>query len=70
MLSDVLRVTRAEFGARLDGVDKRFDGLDKSIGELGQEVRGVRQDMARHAQASELRALNQRVTVVERHLGL
>jgi hypothetical protein len=70
MLADVLRLTRAEVAARFDGVDKRLDGLDKSVDQLGQEVRGVRQDMARQAQVSELRALEQRVTVVERHLGL
>jgi hypothetical protein len=55
--------TRKELGGRLDGVDSRLAGLE-------HEVRGVRQDVMRQAQGSELRALDQRMTVVERHLGL
>jgi hypothetical protein len=63
LLSDALRATRVEIAARFDGVDKRLDGLD-------QELRGARQDIARQAHGAELRALEQRMTVVERHLGL
>jgi hypothetical protein len=33
------------------------------------ELRGIRKDMAGHAQASELRALDQRVTALERRAG-
>jgi chromosome segregation ATPase len=48
--------TRTDLGARIDGLE--------------HEVRGVRLDVARQAQGAELRALDQRMTVVERHLGI
>ena len=70
LLSDALRLTRAEVAARFDGVDQRFDGVDKRFDGVEQELRAVRQDVARQAQGSELKALEQRMTVVERHLGL
>jgi hypothetical protein len=77
MLMDAFRVTRGELGetrkelgARIDGVDKRFDDVDKRFDDFERELRGVRQDVARQAQGSELKALEQRMTVVERHLGL
>jgi hypothetical protein len=63
LFEDVLRQTRKEVAARFDDVDKRFDGVE-------QELRAVRHDVARQAQGSELKALEQRMTVVERHLGL
>jgi hypothetical protein len=56
--------------SRLDGVDSRLDGVDSRLHGLEHEVRGVRQDVMRQAQGSELRALDQRMTVVERHLGI
>ena len=63
LFSDALRVTRAEVAARFDDVDKRFDDVER-------ELRAVRQDVARQAQGSEIKGLEQRITVVERHLGL
>jgi hypothetical protein len=56
LFSDALRVTRAEVAARFDDVER--------------ELRAVRQDVARQAQGSEIKGLEQRITVVERHLGL
>jgi hypothetical protein len=77
LLADVFRVTRKEVAARFDGVDKRFDGVDKRFDgvdkrfdDVEQELRAVRQDVARQGQGLELKALEQRMTVVERHLGL
>jgi septation ring formation regulator EzrA len=55
---------------RFDGVDKRFDGVDKRFDDVERELRAVRQDVARQAQGSEIKGLEQRITVVERHLGL
>jgi hypothetical protein len=63
LFSDALRLTRAEVAARFDDVDKRFDDVER-------ELRAVRQDVARQAQGSEIKGLEQRITVVERHLGL
>ena len=77
LFEDALRQTRKEVAARFDGVDKRFDGVDKRFDGVDkrfagfeQDLRAVRQDVARQAQGSELKALEQRMTVVERHLGL
>ena len=70
LFEDVLRQTRKEVAARFDDVDKRFDGVDKRFDGVEQELRAVRHDVARQAQGSELKALEQRMTVVERHLGL
>jgi hypothetical protein len=55
LVIDALRLTKGEIEGRLEGI--------------GQELRGLRQDVARHAQVAELRALEQRVTVLERHVG-
>jgi hypothetical protein len=63
LVEDVIRQTRKELGETRNELGGRLDGLE-------QEVRGVRQDVARQAQGSELRALDQRMAVVERHLGI
>ena len=63
LVEDVTRQTRKELGETRNELGGRLDGLE-------QEVRGVRQDVARQAQGSELRALDQRMAVVERHLGI
>jgi hypothetical protein len=76
-------VTRTEFeefrgqvGQRFEQIDQRFDHVDLQFKEMrGQmalvigELRGLRSDVAGHAQASELRALDQRVTALERRAG-
>ena len=63
LVEDVIRQTRKELGETRNELGGRLDGLE-------QEIRGVRQDVARQAQGSELRALDQRMAVVERHLGI
>ena len=77
MLMDAFRVTRGELGE----TRKELGEMRKELGEtrtdlgaridgLEHEVRGVRLDVARQAQGAELRALDQRMAVVERHLGI
>jgi chromosome segregation ATPase len=80
LFTDALRVTRDEVkqnttrldgvDGRLDSVDRRLDGIDKHLDEVRLEIRGVRHDVAQHVERAEMRALEQRMTVVERHLGL
>jgi tetrahydromethanopterin S-methyltransferase subunit G len=55
---------------RLDGIDKRLDGIEERVGGVEHELRGLRQEVARNAHGSELRAIEQRLTVLERHAGL
>lgn len=55
--------TKREFNERLDGIDKRID-------DVNQELRGLRQEVARNDHSSELRAIEQRLSVLERHAGL
>ena len=69
-------VTRTEFEEFRGQVGQRFDQVDLQFKEMrGQmalvigELRGLRRDVAGHAQASELRALDQRVTALERRAG-
>ena len=62
------RLDRVE--TRLDGVDKRLDGIDKRLDGIDREVRGIRQELARNAHGSELRAIEQRLTALERHAGI
>jgi archaellum component FlaC len=69
-------VTRTEFEEFRGHVDQRFDQIDQRFDQIANqmtlvvgELRGIRKDMAGHAQASELRALDQRVTALERRAG-
>jgi hypothetical protein len=74
---------RSQVDHRFAQVDQRFDQIDQRFAEVnlqfkemgGQlalvigELRGLRKDIAGHAQACELRALDQRVTLLERRAG-
>jgi hypothetical protein len=62
-------VTRTEFEEFRGHVDQRFDQIANQMTLVVGELRGIRKDMAGHAQASELRALDQRVTALERRAG-
>jgi chromosome segregation ATPase len=55
---------------RLQGVDTRLEGIQTRLEGVQQELQGVRRDVARQAERAELLALEQRMTAVERHLGL
>jgi hypothetical protein len=77
LVEDVIRQTRKELGETRKELGETRKELGETRNELGgrldgleQEIRGVRQDVARQAQGSELRALDQRMAVVERHLGI
>jgi hypothetical protein len=48
--------TKREFDERLDAIDR--------------ELRALRHEVARNAHGSELRAIEQRLTVLERHAGI
>jgi len=70
LVEDVIRQTRKELGETRKELGETRNELGGRLDGLEQEVRGVRQDVARQAQGSELRALDQRMAVVERHLGI
>jgi archaellum component FlaC len=50
---------------RLGGVETRLGGVETRLGHVEQEVRAVREDMSGFAKASDLRALEHRVTALE-----
>ena len=66
------RPTRGELGDLLkvvtDAIQERPTRAELEV--VTEELRGLRRDVAGHAQAAELRALEQRVTVLERHGGV
>ena len=70
LVEDVIRQTRKELGETRKELGETRNELGGRLDGLEQEIRGVRQDVARQAQGSELRALDQRMAVVERHLGI
>jgi archaellum component FlaC len=51
---------------RFEQIDQRFEQMDRHFALVIGELRSLRKDVAGHAQASELRALDQRVTALER----
>jgi hypothetical protein len=59
-------VTRTDFEEFRGQVGERFDKLASQMTLVVGELRGLRREVAGHAQASELRALDQRVTALER----
>ncbi len=54
--------TRSEVNARFEQIDARFDSVDS-------QLRGLREEVARKADAAALAALDQRVTILERKVG-
>jgi len=54
---------------RFEQIDHRFEEISEHLALVVGELRGLRKDVAGHAQASELRALDQRVTALERRVG-
>jgi archaellum component FlaC len=54
---------------RFEQIDHRFEQINEHLALVVGELRGLRKDVAGHAQASELRALDQRVTALERRAG-
>jgi hypothetical protein len=62
-------VTRAALEECRGQVDLQFKEMRSQMALVIGELRGLRRDVAGHAQASELRALDQRVTALERRAG-
>jgi hypothetical protein len=62
--------TKREFDERLDNVDKRLDTIDGRVDAIDRELRALRHEVARNAHGSVLRAIEQRLTVLERHAGI
>jgi hypothetical protein len=52
-------VTKSEFNARLDATDQR-------LGRVEQELRALRQESTGYARAEDVRALERRVSALER----
>ncbi len=63
-------VTKREFNARFEAIDARFEAMDARFDAVDDALRGLRHDVDRSAQAASLHALEQRVTVLERRLGV
>ena len=70
LFEDVLRHTRKELGETRKEVGETRKELGGRLDEIEHEVHGLRQDVARQAVGAELRALDERMTAVERHLGM
>jgi hypothetical protein len=52
-----------------ESVERRFNGVERRLGGLEVEVAAARQDMSGFAKASELRALERRVSTLEQSRG-
>jgi methyl-accepting chemotaxis protein len=62
--------TRADANdRRAEANEARADANEARMDTVIEELRGLRKDFANCAQASDLRLLEQRVTVLERHAG-
>jgi hypothetical protein len=55
--------SKREFAALKEDLGSRLDRVER-------EVRELRQEVARNAHGSELRAIEQRLTALERHAGI
>ena len=62
-------VKRTEFEEFRGQVNQRFDQIANQMTLVVGELRSLRREVAGNAQASELRALDQRVTALERRAG-
>jgi septation ring formation regulator EzrA len=54
---------------RFEAVDRRFEAVDDHFEAVHQELRALRHDATLHAQSGELRALEQRVLLLEQRTG-
>ena len=69
---------RTEMNRRFDAVDKRFDGVDEQLRDIRAEIADIRnrvehleeQGAVQAGYAKEIDHILQRVTYIERHLGI